>query len=166
MSLFVGGLDRKVALGDLRVTTSGMLCISPRAEVDGGMQDKFEPIGELRRCELKGSHAFVDYLHDQDAKRAIEKLDGTSISGFRMNVMWSKLSPNFNAATCGLLISPPHPPPPLVGHECVCSSVWCCRLYADHGIVTGSGRQTTLPTDDRRTETENSRATTVTEARV
>ncbi len=66
------------------------------------MQDQFEAIGELRRCELKGSHAFVDYVHDQDAKRAIEKLDSTSISGFRMNVMWSKLSPNFNAASCGL----------------------------------------------------------------
>eukprot|EP00011_Vannellida_sp_DIVA3-517-6-12_P008515 CAMPEP_0114634884 /NCGR_PEP_ID=MMETSP0168-20121206/16203_1 /TAXON_ID=95228 ORGANISM="Vannella sp., Strain DIVA3 517/6/12" /NCGR_SAMPLE_ID=MMETSP0168 /ASSEMBLY_ACC=CAM_ASM_000044 /LENGTH=210 /DNA_ID=CAMNT_0001846585 /DNA_START=116 /DNA_END=745 /DNA_ORIENTATION=+ len=70
MSLFIGRLNP-----DVRVE-----------EIEGA----FGKFGPLRRCDHKGSFAFVTFEDERDAEDAIRGLHNTEIGGARVNVEWAR----------------------------------------------------------------------------
>merc|ERR1719229_321543 len=76
MSLFVGRLNR-VLKQDLEAS--------------------FEKYGRLTRCDLKPQgYAFITYEDPRDADDAMRELQGTEITGCRINIEWSKESGRYH----------------------------------------------------------------------
>eukprot|EP00483_Globobulimina_turgida_P013273 UN13297 len=77
MALFVGRLNSRIHKQDL--------------------ERKFEKYGRLTRCDLKPQgFAFITYEDIRDAEDAMTELQGSEISGCRINIEWSKESGRYH----------------------------------------------------------------------
>jgi len=70
MALFVGRISNQVRTRDIN--------------------DLFSKYGHLKRCDIKGTFAFVTYEDERDGEDALEKLQGYDLLGSRINIEWAK----------------------------------------------------------------------------
>jgi len=79
MSLFIGGLSHDVRTNDLH--------------------DLLSPFGKMLRCDVKKSYGFIIFEDERDAEDAVEKLNGSSVKGQKINVEWAKGSGRYDPNT-------------------------------------------------------------------
>jgi RNA recognition motif-containing protein len=58
----------------------------------------FEKFGTLKRCDIKGSFAFVTFEDERDAEDALEECNGKDLQGSKINVEWAKGSGRFDGS--------------------------------------------------------------------
>ena len=86
MALFVGRLNPRLHKQDL--------------------EGKFEKYGRLTRCDLKPQgYAFVTYEDPRDAEDAMRELQGSEMTGCRINIEWSKESGRCMCRHCHFQLS-------------------------------------------------------------
>jgi len=78
MSLFVGRISSQVRKEDL--------------------EELFSKYGHLKRCDSKGSFAFVTFEESKDAEEAIKECNGKDWNGSNMIVEWTKRNNNSSSS--------------------------------------------------------------------
>jgi len=85
-------MPREVYRGKYRVFVGNTQEIS-----SSDLEAKFSEFGKVIECDLKGAYGFVGYDDEDEAKRAVEKMDRQDFQGRNLNVEISGGRPRTNA---------------------------------------------------------------------